>query len=476
MQLYNKCLNLFKLKNINIMDRVRLPKVIIATSLGNACEWFDFGVYGFMSSEIGKIFFPISDPDVQRISILATFSIPFLIRPLGGLFFGLLGDQYGRQRILSITIIIMSVSTACISFIPSYSVVGIWAPICLILCRIVQGFSVGGEYVGAAIFVSEYSPDCNRGFIASWLDFSSIFGFLLGSGTVVFIASITGKSYFLEWGWRIPFMISIPLGFIGLYMRCRLHETPVFYNYIKQTKIKYCPNFSEGHRISCKENIMQFWKSVLICIGLVVTTNVLYYILLTYIPGYLSYNLHYEESDGLLIMSCVMFVMLFLQPIMGWMSDKFGRRPLVILGSTALFCLSTPSFMLINSGRVCFVIFGLLILAAILNSFTGVTASSLPEMFPTSIRYRALASSFNFSILVAGFTPVILAWLVEITRDLYVPAYCLMIVSVIGFCTGIAMKETANTSLYRIDSINSILYLSSDSLKIYNRNIKKNVI
>ncbi|VFP82220.1 Proline/betaine transporter [Candidatus Erwinia haradaeae] len=456
MQLNNKYLNLFKLKDINIIARVRLSKVIMATSLGNACEWFDFGVYGFMSSEIGKIFFPISDSDIQRIAILAAFSIPFFIRPLGGLFFGVLGDQYGRQKILSITIIIMSVSTACISFIPSYSVVGIWAPICLILCRIVQGFSVGGEYTGAAIFVSEYSPDCNRGFIASWLDFSSIFGFFLGAGTVVSITSIAGKSCFLEWGWRIPFMISIPLGLIGLYMRCRLHETPVFYDYITQTEINHYQNLSEGCGVSCKEIIMKYWKSLLICIGLVVTTNVLYYTLLTYMPGYLSYNLHYEEDEGLIIMSCVMFVMLFLQPIMGWMSDKFGRRPLVIIGSIALFCFSTPSFMLINSGRVCFVIFGLLILAAILNSFTGVTASSLPEMFPTSIRYRALASSFNFSILVAGLTPVILAWLVEITRDLYVPAYCLMIISVIGFFTGIMMKETVNTSLCRTDSMDSI--------------------
>ena len=159
------------LRDVTIIDDGKLRKAITAASLGNAMEWFDFGVYGFVAYALGKVFFPGADPSVQMVAALATFSVPFLIRPLGGLFFGMLGDKYGRQKILAITIVIMSISTFCIGLIPSYDTIGIWAPILLLICKMAQGFSVGGEYTGASIFVAEYSPDRKRGFMGSWLDF-----------------------------------------------------------------------------------------------------------------------------------------------------------------------------------------------------------------------------------------------------------------------------------------------------------------
>ncbi len=174
-------------------------------------EWFDFGVYGFVAYALGKVFFPGADPSLQMIAALGTFSVPFLIRPLGGLFFGMLGDKYGRQKIPAITIVIMSISTFCIGLIPSYATIGIWAPILLLICKMAQGFSVGGEYTGASIFVAEYSPDRKRGFMGSWLDFGSIAGFVMGAGVVVLISTVVGEENFLDWGWRIPF-----------FRRCRL--------------------------------------------------------------------------------------------------------------------------------------------------------------------------------------------------------------------------------------------------------------
>lgn len=178
---------------MTIIDDGKLKKAITAASLGNAMEWFDFGVYGFVAYALGKVFFPDANPSVQMIAALGTFSVPFLIRPLGGLFFGMLGDKYGRQKILAITIVIMSISTFCIGLIPSYATIGIWAPILLLLCKMAQGFSVGGEYTGASIFVAEYSPDRKRGFMGSWLDFGSIAGFVMGAGVVVLISSVVGN-------------------------------------------------------------------------------------------------------------------------------------------------------------------------------------------------------------------------------------------------------------------------------------------
>ena len=169
------------LKDITIVDDAKMRKAITAAALG-------------------KIFFPGADPGVQMIAALATFSVPFLIRPLGGLFFGALGDKYGRQKVLAVTIVIMSLSTFAIGLIPSYESIGIWAPILLLLAKMAQGFSVGGEYTGASIFVAEYAPDRKRGFLGSWLDFGSIAGFVLGAGVVVLISTIIGEEKFLEWG------------------------------------------------------------------------------------------------------------------------------------------------------------------------------------------------------------------------------------------------------------------------------------
>ncbi|MCL2897313.1 MULTISPECIES: glycine betaine/L-proline transporter ProP [Brenneria] len=436
-----------KIQDITIIDDVKLKKAITAAALGNAMEWFDFGVYGFVAYALGRVFFPGADPGVQMIAALATFSVPFLVRPLGGVFFGAMGDKFGRQKVLSVTIIIMAVSTFCIGLIPSYASIGIWAPILLLLAKLAQGFSVGGEYTGAAIFVAEYSPDRKRGFLGSWLDFGSIAGFVLGAGVVVLISSIVGEADFLEWGWRIPFFIAGPLGLIGIYLRHALEETPAFQQHVDKLDKDSKDSLQSAPKVSFREIATKQWRGLLMCVGVVIVTNVTYYMLLTYMPSYLSHSLHYSEDHGVMIIIAVMLGMLFVQPVMGLMSDRFGRKPFIICGSIGLFLLSIPSFILINSGVIGLIFCGLLILAVLLNSFTGVMASILPALFPTHIRYSALAISFNISVLVAGFTPTAAAWLVESTGNLYMPAYYLMVIAVIGLVTGIAMKETANRPL-----------------------------
>jgi len=447
MKLRRKRIKPIAIDDVTIIDDTRLRKAITAAALGNAMEWFDFGVYGFVAYALGQVFFPSASPGVQMIAALATFSVPFLIRPLGGVFFGMLGDKFGRQKVLSVTIVIMSISTFCIGLIPSYASIGIWAPILLLLAKMAQGFSVGGEYTGASIFVAEYSPDRKRGFMGSWLDFGSIIGFILGAGVVVLISAIIGDQRFTEWGWRLPFFLALPLGIIGLYLRNALEETPAFKQHVDKLEQGDREGLSDGPKVSFKDVATKHWKSLLTCIGLVISTNVTYYMLLTYMPSYLSHNLHYSEDHGVLIIIAIMIGMLFVQPIMGMLSDRFGRRPFVIIGSIALMIFAIPAFMLITSHVLGLIFTGLLILAVILNAFTGVMASTLPAMFPTHIRYSALASAFNISVLVAGLSPTLAAWLVESTNNLFMPAYYLMIIAVIGLLTGIFMKETANQPL-----------------------------
>ena len=445
MKLKRKKVEPISLSDVTIIDDAKLRKAITAASLGNAMEWFDFGVYGFVAYALGKVFFPDANPSVQMIAALATFSVPFLIRPLGGLFFGMLGDKYGRQKILAITIVIMSVSTFCIGLIPSYASIGIWAPILLLLCKMAQGFSVGGEYTGASIFVAEYSPDRKRGFMGSWLDFGSIAGFVLGAGVVVLISAILGE------------------------------ETPAFQQYVDKLEQGDREGLQHGPKVSFKEIATKHWRSLLACIGLVISTNVTYYMLLTYMPSYLSHNLHYSEEHGVLIIIAIMIGMLFVQPVMGLLSDRFGRRPFVIFGSVALMVLAIPAFVLINSNVIGLIFSGLLMLAVILNCFTGVMASSLPAMFPTHIRYSALASAFNISVLIAGLTPTLAAWLVESTENLMMPAYYLMVIAVIGLITGLTMKETANRPLKGATPAASDIQEAREILREHHDNIEQKI-
>lgn len=463
------------LRDVTIIDDSKLRKAITAASLGNAMEWFDFGVYGFVAYALGKVFFPDATPGVQMIAALGTFSVPFLIRPLGGLFFGMLGDKYGRQKILAITIVIMSISTFCIGLIPSYASIGIWAPVLLLLCKMAQGFSVGGEYTGASIFVAEYSPDRKRGFMGSWLDFGSIAGFVLGAGLVVLISTIVGEDNFLEWGWRLPFFLALPLGIIGLYLRHALEETPAFQQHVEKLEAGDRQGLQEGPKISFKEIATKHWRALLVCVGMVISTNVTYYMLLTYMPSYLSHNLHYSEDHGVLIIIAIMVGMLFVQPVIGLLSDRFGRRPFILVGSVLLFFCSIPAFIMINSNVIGLIFAGLLLLAVILNCFIGVMASSLPAMFPTHIRYSALASAFNISVLVAGLTPTLAAWLVEYSQDLMMPAYYLMVIAVIGLATGLTMKETANRPLKGATPAASDIQEAKEILQEHHDNIEQKI-
>jgi len=433
--------------DITVTDNTKLKKAVTAAALGNAMEWFDFGVYGFVAFALGKVFFPDASPAVQTIAALGTFSVPFLVRPLGGVFFGVMGDRFGRQKVLSLTIIIMAISTFCIGLIPSYESIGLWAPVLLLLCKLAQGFSVGGEYTGAAVFVAEYAPDRRRGFLGSWLDFGSIAGFVLGAGLVVLLQATLGERTFLDWGWRAPFFVAGPLGLLGLYLRHAAEETPAFTQQLEKMEQEDRDAVQERPAVSFREIFSKYRKALLVCIGMVLVTNITYYMLLTYMPTYLSSSLGYSEEHGVLIIVVVMIGMLFVQPVVGFFSDKIGRKPFLRVGSIGLLVIAVPAFSFVGSDNTGLIFLGLLFIAVFLNCLTGVMASTLPALFPTRIRYSALASSFNVAIIAAGLTPTVAAWLVEETGNLMMPAYYLMAASLIGIVTSFFLPETANRPL-----------------------------
>ncbi|MDT3454097.1 glycine betaine/L-proline transporter ProP [Stenotrophomonas pavanii] len=431
-----------KVDEITVVDKPMLKRAVGAAALGNAMEWFDFGVYGYLAVTIGQVFFLSSNPTAQVIAAFATFTVAFLVRPLGGLVFGPLGDRYGRQKVLAFTMILMALGTFSIGLIPAYERIGIWAPVLLLLARVVQGFSTGGEYGGAATFIAEYSTDRNRGLMGSWLEFGTLGGYIAGAGTVTALHMLLSSEQMLDWGWRIPFLVAGPLGLLGLYMRMKLEETPAFRAFAEEAEKR------EHERPGLGALFQVHGRQLLVCMGLVLVFNVTDYMLLTYMPSYLSVTMGYAESKGLLLIIIVMLVMMPLNIVGGLFSDRLGRRPMIIGACIALLVLAIPCLLLVGSGSDGLIFLGLMLLGLALVCFTSSMPSTLPALFYTPVRYSALSIAFNVSVsLFGGTTPLVTAWLVERTGDPLVPAYYLMGAAVIGLVTMLFVKETAGLPL-----------------------------
>ncbi|QHG85752.1 glycine betaine/L-proline transporter ProP [Xanthomonas sp. NCPPB 1638] len=433
-----------QLDEVTVVDRGMLRKAVGAAALGNAMEWFDFGVYGYLAVTLGQVFFPASNPTAQLIATFATFTVAFLVRPIGGMVFGPLGDRYGRQKVLAATMILMALGTFSIGLIPSYASIGLWAPALLLIARLLQGFSTGGEYGGAATFIAEYATDRHRGLMGSWLEFGTLGGYIAGAATVTALHMRLTPAQMLDWGWRVPFLIAGPLGLLGLYMRMKLEETPAFRAYTKQSEQRERQTAGLGLMTLLRLH----WPQLLKCVGLVLVFNVTDYMLLTYMPSYLSVTMGYAQSKGLLLIILVMLVMMPLNIVGGLFSDRLGRRPMIIGACVALFVLAIPCLLLIGSGHDGLIFAGLMLLGLALVCFTSSMPSTLPALFYTPVRYSALSIAFNVSVsLFGGTTLLVTAWLVERTGDALVPAYYLMGAAVIGLVTMLFVRETAGLPL-----------------------------
>ena len=431
--------------DVTVTDNASVKKAVKATMLGNAMEWFDFGVYAYLATTIGKVFFPEVSGSAQLLSTFAIFAAAFIVRPLGGLFFGPLGDRIGRKKVLATTIILMAGSTFGIGLIPSYESIGIAAPILLVLLRLLQGFSTGGEYGGASTFVAEYAPDKRRGFFASFLEFGTLAGYVAAAGIVTIIQTVVSPEELLHWGWRIPFLIAGPLGLIGLYLRLRLEETPAFQQ-MEQAEERSLADESTGAKL--RETIVENWRPLVLCIVLVATYNIAHYGLLSYMPTYLTNTLGYDESHGLVLMIIVMLVMMVGISYVGKWSDRVGRKPLLLSGFIGFLVLSLPAYLLIGVGNYVTVFLGLAILGGLLLLFVGVFPSVLPALFPTGIRYCGLAIGYNLAVSIfGGTTPLVLTALESATgSDLVAPMY-MMIAAVIGGLAVLLIPETARKPL-----------------------------
>ena len=420
-------------------DERTVRRAVGGAAMGNAVEWFDYAIYSYLVTSIGVNFFPNADPTAQTLLTFSLIAIPFVLRPLGGIVLGPLGDKFGRRRILAFTIIMMSGATFAIGLIPSYATIGIAAPLLLLLARLVQGFSTGGEYGGAATFIAEYAPDHRRGFYGSFLEFGTLGGYVLGASLATAFQLGLSEQAMNSWGWRIPFLIAGPLGLIGFYLRSRLEDTPAFTS---------CERSGETSSAPFKEVIHNLWPQILNLIGFVILLNVAVYTLLTYMPTYLTEVLGIAESSSLLILIGVMLGMMAVITAVGALSDRVGRKPLLLGSAIGFVLLSYPAIRLIENRDALSVAGGLIILAVLLVMMLGVIGSALPAMFPTRNRYGGFSIGYSVSTAVFGGTaPVVITALIDSTGNNTIPAFYLMGAAAIAIVPILLMPETAKISI-----------------------------
>lgn len=452
-------------EDITVVDTKTVDTAVRATMLGNAMEWYDFGIYAYMAVTIGHVFFPSGNDTAQVLSSFATFAAAFVVRPLGGFFFGPLGDRIGRKKVLATTMLMMAGGTLCIGLIPSYATIGFLAPTLLVLFRMVQGFSAGGEYGGASTFIAEYAPDRRRGFYGSYLEFGTLIGYISAAGLVTLLTALLDDNQMEGWGWRIPFLLAAPIGIVGLYLRLRLEESPAFTKVLEAQaeaesgrkadsgsdgasdgtpdKNPDAGSFDEFRRIFTEQR-----APMILCIALVAAYNINDYMLLSYMPTYLSDTLDYDETHGLLQIVVVMVVLLALIHPLGALTDRIGRRPVIIGGCAGFIVLPLPCFALIQTGGLLTIFLGLMVLGLVLLCFLATMSAALPALFPTEVRSGALSVSFNISVSAfGGTTPFVAEALVSGTGNDYMPAFYMMLAAAVGIVAAWKMDETASKPL-----------------------------
>ncbi|WP_369806767.1 MFS transporter [Mycobacterium sp. E802] len=413
-------------------------RAVAASAIGNATEWFDYGIYAYGVSYISAAIFPGSAEHATLLALM-TFAVSFLVRPLGGFVWGPLGDRIGRKQVLAITILLMAGSTLCVGLVPTYASIGIWAPVLMVLLRMVQGFSTGGEYGGAATFMAEYAPSRRRGFLGSFLEFGTLAGFSLGALMMLSFSLILSEDQMGSWGWRLPFLVAAPLGLIGVYLRTRLSETPVFQEHSEAEEAAPEQSSSGG----LKELLSQYWGPVLRLGGLVVALNVVNYTLLTYMPTYLKSTIGLSTDMSLVVPIIGMLAMMLFVPFAGHISDRVGRKPMWWFSLIGLFIAGVPMFLLMGASPLGAVI-GYAVLGLLYVPQLATISATFPAMFPTQVRYAGFAIAYNVSTSIFGGTaPAVNDWLVNLTGDNLVPAYYMMLACVIGAVALVKIPETA---------------------------------
>jgi MFS transporter, MHS family, proline/betaine transporter len=412
-----------------------LTRVIVAASLGNALEWFDFLVYGYFAVTISNVFFPSDNPTASLLAALGTFSVSFLMRPIGAILIGAYTDRAGRKAGLTLSILLMVLGTTMTALTPGYATIGLAAPILIFVARVLQGFSVGGEFGSAVTFLAEQTAS-RKGFVASWQWASTGITGALASAFGLVLTSTLSPEQLVEWGWRVPFLFGILIGPVGLYIRRRLDETPEYVEI-------------EPTRTPARDVLRDHPIEMLLAMGASAISNSSAYIIL-YIPTYAMKELHLPQATGFTATLVGAVILGIASPFAGHFSDKFGRSG-ILTGTAWLFFLTIyPVFyLMVASPSLATAIFAASWLSLVKAGYSGVLPSQLSELFPTRVRGIGVSLSFALAVTIfGGFTPFVATWLIAVTGNSLSPSFYMMLTAGLSIIALVFVRRRRYPRLY----------------------------
>ena len=421
------------------LSRSDRRKRMTAVGIGNFMEWFDFAIYGYFAAIIGAQFFPSGDPTAEMLSALAVFAVGFLSRPIGALFLGPIGDKYGRRTVLIITVLGMGVITTLIGLTPSFATIGVAAPIIVVTLRLLQGMMVGGEWTSAAAYIGESAPKAKRALYASLVTATAGLAFLVGTLTAALLTTSMSEESLSSWGWRLPFIASFVMAIVAVYIRRKLEDTPVFL----ELERKRANNTVEVTSSSVKA------RAFVMTLAFSGIFGVSLYYFVTYANNHLTGAVGMTRVEALLATGSAIVIYVLFNPLVGTISDRIGRRPVLLTGVVGLIVWSLPTFFLMNTGVPILAFLGLVVFSFFVASCAVMNNVLLVEVFPASIRSTGSAIGYNLAYaLLAGPGPLIAAALVASTGLLYAPAFYVIAVGVAALAVLWPMlKETKNVDI-----------------------------
>lgn len=403
-------------------------RIILAGLVGNVMEWYDFAVYGYFASVIGHQFFPAANPATSLIAAFGAFAAGFLVRPIGGLVFGRIGDLVGRQRALTLSVLTMALPTVLIAVLPTYATLGFAAPVLLVSLRIIQGLSVGGEYTGSLVFLVEHAPPNGRAFSAVWGAWGATAGILLGSGVGDVLARLLTEEQITSWGWRLPFLMGILVAGTGYLVRRSIHaDKPT-----AESKSPVLDSFGKYRKSVIHVSLLNIGYGVGFYAAFVYAVT--YIKEIDKLPERVAFNLNTES----------MALLLVILPVAAWLSDRFGRKPLLIAGSALLTFGSIPLFHLLHTTDPTIIFLGEVGFVIAIGLICGGIVAANVELMPAPVRCTGLAFAYNASIgWFGGTTPLIAAWLIATTGNPIMPAYWITATGAVTLITAIFLiRET----------------------------------
>ena len=393
-------------------DRSRMARrAAFGSALGSALEWLDFTAYGAVSATVfPKLFFPTLDPASAVLASFATFGVGFIARPAGGIVFGLLGDRIGRKKVLLITFMLMGASSLLIGLMPPYARIGIWAPGLIVLLRFLQGFALGGEATGAQLFTMEHAPPDRRGLFGSFINMAAPISQVVANGLLFLISAVMSEDQFLHFGWRIPFLLSVVLIVLGVFIRYRVAETPAFEALVERTtkpasdQHHFLPAPSIRRHLGTILRLLMFWAGPASC----------YYVVTVFSVSFLTIQTGVSARIAFLCLMAANAVAVLTTLIGGAATDRFGRKPPLLVASFVMLSISAFYFSILGTGNVLLIIIAMSLFAGSIQAQSGILPSFFAEQFPTSVRYTGSALAYTgANLFFAGPTPFVAAWILQ---------------------------------------------------------------